>query len=66
MATGAWRDSVFVERAYLKACSSTSKAHADIAEYSDWYNLKHAYPGIDEPTLAHEYWQMLPLLQRAA
>lgn len=63
---GAWRDNVFVERAYLKACNSASKAHVDIAEYSDWYNLKHAYPGFDDPTLDQEYWQMLPLLQWAA
>ena len=63
---GAWQDNVFVECAYLKACNSASRAHAGIAEYSDWFNLKHAHPGIDVPTLDQEYWQMLPLLQRAA
>ena len=72
---GAWRDNVFVERlwrsvkyerVYLKAYDSVSEAHADIAEYIDWYNTKRPHSSLDDQTPDQTYWQLLPMMKMAA
>ena len=72
---GAWRDNVLVERlwrsvkyecVYLKAHDSVSAAHADIADYLQWYNTHRAHSSLDRLTPEEAYFAGLPSLKLAA
>lgn len=72
---GAWRDDVFVERAwrsikydevYLKAYESVSRARRAIGEYIDLYNRKRPHSSLADQTLDEAYFATPPAIRSAA
>ena len=72
---GAWRDNVFVERlwrsvkyerVYLRAYETVGAARADIKQYFDWYNTQRGHTSLNDQTPDQTYWQLLPVIQKAA
>lgn len=65
--SGAWRDTVFVdrrwrsvkyERVYLPAYDRVSDAQADITQYIDWYNAQRGHTRLErDQTLDAAYWK---------
>ncbi len=72
---GAWRDNVFVERlwrsvkyerVYMKAYDGVSAARADIADYTDWYNVNRPHRSLERLTPTEKYLAALPQMKQAA